>query len=180
MKKIHGVIYALYLYLLNGWISKIPSHGIRNIFYRMAFQKIGRKNGILMGLNVRLPRNIVIGDYSVINQNVMLDGRGALLYIGSHVNIGQESCIWTLEHDPHDDYFRDIAGAVHIEDYAWISTRVTVLPGVTIGRGAVVAAGAVVTRDVPPMAIVAGVPAQVIGTRKSALLYSHCYRPWFR
>lgn len=50
-----------------------------------------------------------------------------------------------------------------IENYVWLASRVTVLPGVTIGRGAVVAAGAVVTKDVPPLAIVGGVPAKIIG-----------------
>ena len=52
-----------------------------------------------------------------------------------------------------------------IEDHVWIGTRATILPGVTLGRGCVVAAGAVVTRDVPPLAIVGGVPAKVIGAR---------------
>jgi len=51
---------------------------------------------------------------------------------------------------------------VSVEDGAWIAARVTVLPGVTIGRGSVVAAGAVVTRDVPPNCLVAGVPARVL------------------
>ena len=50
-----------------------------------------------------------------------------------------------------------------IEDYVWLASRVTVLPGVHNGRGAVVASGAVVTKDVPPLAIVAGIPAKIIG-----------------
>ncbi|MFC6639871.1 acyltransferase [Sulfitobacter sediminilitoris] len=58
-----------------------------------------------------------------------------------------------------------------MEDYAWISCRVTILPNVRIGRGAVVAAGAVVTKDVPQFAIVAGVPAVVIGERERNLKY---------
>ena len=52
-----------------------------------------------------------------------------------------------------------------IEDNVWVGTRATILPGVTLGRGCVVAAGAVVTRDVPPLVIVGGVPARPIGTR---------------
>jgi maltose O-acetyltransferase len=57
------------------------------------------------------------------------------------------------------------SGPVRIEDDAWLGAKVIVLPGVTIGKGAVVAAGAVVTRDVAPMDIVAGVPARKIGSR---------------
>ena len=79
--------------------------------------------------------------------------------------------IWTMEHDPQDSYYGVKGGAVTIEDYAWISCRVVILPGVTIGKGAVVAAGAVVTKDVAPYTIVGGVPAKKIGTRTKDLRY---------
>jgi maltose O-acetyltransferase len=93
------------------------------------------------------------------------------------VDIGQETNIWTLQHDVADDFHRAIGAGVVIEDYAWIASRVTILPGVRIGRGAVVATGAVVTRDVPAMAVVGGVPARVIGSRSSKLLYTLDHRP---
>lgn len=57
--------------------------------------------------------------------------------------------------------------------------RVTILPGVTIGRGAVVASNSVVTKDVPSMSIVAGIPAKIISERKSKLKYTLLHRPWF-
>ena len=66
-----------------------------------------------------------------------------------------------------------------IEDYVWVATRATVLPGVTIGEGAVVAAGAVVTKDVEPYTIVGGVPARSIGVRNRALSYTQNFQPWF-
>jgi maltose O-acetyltransferase len=140
---------------------------------------MGRDCGILMGCEVRSPRKIAIGDNCVINRGVLLDGRGGSLTIGDNVDIAQESVIWTLGHDPHDDYHRDKPGPVTIGDYAWIGHRSIIMPGVTIGRGAVVAAGAVVTHDVPPMAIVGGVPAKVIGERRSKLLYTKYHRPPF-
>jgi len=62
----------------------------------------------------------------------------------------------------------DVVAPVSIGDFVWIGVNVTVLPGVTIGEGAIVAAGAVVTRDVPALAVVAGVPARVIGQRDAA------------
>jgi len=68
---------------------------------------------------------------------------------------------------------------VVVGDYVWIGARATILPGVTIGRGAVVAAGALVSRDVPPYAVVGGVPAKVIGERARDLRYTLNFRPWF-
>ncbi len=71
-------------------------------------------------------------------------------------------------HDVHAPRFNDIAGFVTIEDYVWIGARAIVLPGVTLGRGAVVAAGSVVTKNVASMTIVAGVPAKPVGVRDPA------------
>ena len=73
-----------------------------------------------------------------------------------------------------------MGGDVIIDDYVWIASRVTILPGVHIGRGAVVASGAIVTKDVPECAIVGGVPARIIGERKSKLHYNLKYKPLFQ
>jgi len=133
-----------------------------------------------MGVEFRKGKNISIGNNSIINKNVLLDGRGGKLIIGDNVDIAQETNIWTLEHDVHDDYHKDIGGDVIIEDYVWIASRVTILPGVTIGRGAAVAANAVVTKDVASMSIVGGIPAKAIGYRKSQLKYTLNYKPFFK
>ncbi|HEU5439754.1 MAG TPA: acyltransferase, partial [Ktedonobacterales bacterium] len=92
------------------------------------------------------------------------------------------SGVWlvTGTHDMNDPDFRDEYKAIVIDDYAWIGSRATILAGVTIGRGAVVMAGAVVTRDVPPFAVVGGVPAKVVGERKlKDPAYRIAYRPLF-
>lgn len=170
---------AFWNYLFNRWLMFVPFHAVRLFFVRRQVGRLGRKATLLMGCQVRKGKNVSIGNHSIINRGVLLDGRGGKLTIGSNVDIAQETNIWTLEHDVHDDYHRDKGGDVTIEDYAWIASRVTILPGVTIGRGAVVAANAVVTKDVPPMAIVGGVPARVIGERKSGLRYTKEYAPWF-
>jgi maltose O-acetyltransferase len=73
--------------------------------------------------------------------------------------------ILTAAHGVADPEFRVIGEPVVIEDHVWIGSRAMILGGVTLGRGAVVAAGAIVTRDVPPLAIVAGIPARVVGER---------------
>lgn len=85
-----------------------------------------------------------------------------------------------MEHDVNDDYHIDIGADVIIEDYVWTASKVTILPGVRIGRGAVVASCALVNKDLPPMAIVGAVPAKIIGERKSGLKYKFNYKPWFK
>ena len=167
-------------YIIREWLMYIPSHGFRKIIIKSQLKSVGKHTNFLMGLEFRKPQNISIGNNSVVNKRVLLDGRGGRLIIGNNVDIAQETNIWTLEHDVHDDYHTDTGADVMIEDYVWIASRVTILPGVTIGRGAVVASNAVVTKDVPAMAIVGGIPAKVIGKRKSKLKYTLNYQPIFR
>jgi maltose O-acetyltransferase len=174
------ILVACWNYLFNRWIMAVPFHAFRLFFVRLQVKRVGKGVTLLMDGEIRKGKNIEIGDHTIINRGVLLDGRGGKLVIGRNVDIAQETNIWTLEHDVHDDYHRDKGGNVTIEDYVWIASRVTILPGVTIGRGAVVASNAVVTKDVLPMTIVGGIPARVIGQRKSQLQYKLHYRPWFR
>ena len=114
---------------------------------------------------------IYIGSNCSVNPDCVLDGRMGKIKIHNNVDIARGTWIFTLEHDPHSDYHLPNAGDVIIEDYVWIASRVTILPGVKIGKGSVIASGAVVAKDIPPMSIVGGVPAKVIGKRKSNLKY---------
>jgi acetyltransferase-like isoleucine patch superfamily enzyme len=93
------------------------------------------------------------------------------LTIGSNVNISNEVMIWTLHHDYNDADFASTGQAVIIEDYVWLCSRSIILPGVTIGKGAVVAAGAVVTKNVEPYTVVGGIPAKQIAKRNENLTY---------
>ena len=95
-------------------------------------------------------------------------------------DIAAEVRIYTREHDIDDPQFAEIGGPVVIEDYAYIGTRVTIMPGVRIGCGAVVASGAVVTKDVPPYMLVGGVPARVIRERSHDLRYKLGYAKKFQ
>lgn len=131
--------------------------------------------------DLRHPKGIEIAAGTVIGHWATLDGRRGIR-IGNDVNLSSEVALWTLQHDPDDRDFGVRGGPIVIEDHAWISFRATVLPGVTVGRGAVVAAGAVVAKDVPEYAIVGGVPATQIGTRSRDLAYSPAgagVAPWF-
>ncbi len=161
------------------WLMKRSSRRLRMYVAKRYFAHIGKGTSLLCNVRFDCPNNISLGDNVVVNSNVYLDGRGGKLLIMSNVDIATEVNIWTLEHDVHDDYHVAAGADTIIEDYVWIASRATILPGVRIGRGAVIASGAVVTKDVPAMAIVGGVPAKVIGERKSKLLYQLNYNPIF-
>ena len=161
-------------------IMWIPCHPLRRIVCAVVMKKFGFKSAIFRNVDIRSPYRISIGQYTNINQLCVLDGRGGLT-IGDFVDVAQETNIWTEQHDYNSPSYQAISAPVTINDYVWIASRATILPGVTIGRGAVVAAGAVVTKDVPPLAIVGGVPAKVIGYRnEDALKYQLGDRVWFR
>ena len=112
-------------------------------------------------------RNITLGRGVLINFDcVILDS--AEVVIGDHVLIGPKVCIVTPSHKFPPEMRRDIATRAEkivIGDDVWIGANCVITPDVRIGRGAVVGAGAVVTRDVPPFTIVGGVPARPIGHR---------------
>lgn len=148
------------------WIGHVPSHLIRRLFYTLAGVKIGAGSTIHMWANFFEPTGIKIGDDSIIGDHVFLDGR-APLYIGNHVDIASSVMVYNSEHDLEKDDFSAKTEKVNIGDYVFIGPRAIILPGVTIGKGAVVAAAAVVTKDVPDFAIVAGVPARIIAERKN-------------
>jgi len=166
------VVNRLYNYVLDfelmvlRWTGHIPSHIIRKLFYKLAGVKIGRGSTIHMWASFFEPNGILIGNDTIIGDHAFLDGRAALI-IGNHVDIASSVMIYNSEHDLEKDDFSARTEGVEIEDYVFVGPRAIILPGVKIGKGAVVAAGAVVTKDVPDFIIVGGIPAKEIGERKS-------------
>jgi maltose O-acetyltransferase len=158
--------YAVGLYYLGlRFTAALPSMHLRNLILRSLYGLNLHKGAVLMGrFELRRPRRIQIGTGTVVGDRCELDGREGLT-IGRNVNISSEVKIYTLQHDYRLPGFPNRGGPVTVEDYAWLSTRCTILPGVTVGRGAVVAAGAVVTKDVAPLTVVGGIPATVIAQR---------------
>jgi len=151
--------------MLLRWAGYVPSHFFRRLCYRLAGMRIGRDSTIHMWANFFEPAGVEIGEDTVIGDHCFLDGR-ALLRIGSHVDIASQVLIYNSEHDIESRDFRAVEAPVEIDDYVFIGPRAIILPGVKIGKGAVVGAGAVVTKDVAPFKIVGGVPAKEIGERK--------------
>lgn len=113
----------------------------------------------------------VVGDDTYLGYALQVIS-GSTVTIGKHVLIGNRVVLNGFSGHPLDPMRRaageppDIAGTapIMIEDYVWIANDATVLPGITIGRGAVVASGAVVTENVPELSVVAGVPARIVRT----------------
>jgi acetyltransferase-like isoleucine patch superfamily enzyme len=155
--------------------GRLPSHKLRLlILRRMLKVSIGRRTSVHRGCRFYRPTGVQIGSHTVINRDILLDGRMGLI-IGENVSISEGTAIFTLEHDPNSPDFANRGATVCIEDYVFVGARAIILPGVTVGRGAVVAASAVVTRDVAPYTIVGGVPARPIGQRRRDLAYTLDY-----
>lgn len=155
--------------MLLRWMGHIPCHTKRKLFYKLAGIKIGKGSTIHMWANFFQPKNITIGEDSIVGDHVFLDGR-APLTIGDHVDIASQVLIYNSEHNLQSEDFSATCAPVTIEDYVFIGPRAIILPGVKIGKGAIVAAGAVVTEDVPEFTIVGGVPAKVISERPNKKL----------
>lgn len=152
--------------------GRVPSHTIRNLIYRRLYgAQIARSTVIYGGAEIRAAHKLRIGENTTIGHGAVLDARGGLT-IGNNVNFSSGVWVWTMQHDPQDPSFGLKTAPVTIKDYAWLSSRSTVLPGVTVGEGAVVAAGAVVTKDVADYTIVGGIPAKPIGQRPRNLCYA--------
>lgn len=142
---------------------------IRRMTCSFVFKRIGKKVNIQKGVYFGKGDKISIGDFSGIGEDSIL-GQTDEIRIGNNVLTGPQLMIFTQNHNFHDRtrLIREQGGSpepVIIEDDVWIGARVTILAGVRIGEGSVIAAGAVVTKSFPPFSILGGVPAKLIGTR---------------
>lgn len=152
-------------YFLNTIVANLPSIYLRYYFLKVFGMTLAENVRFYQGFHVRNPKGIEIEDGVSIGPKVLLDGRMGLK-IGKNAVIAYEAIIWSLNHDYNDINFKAKGAPVEIGEYAWICSRSIILPGIKVGKGAVVAAGAVVTKNVPSYAVVAGMPAKIIGYRK--------------
>ena len=170
---------SLYEYFWSELFSKIPSHYLRYLYIRLFNKSITKDSTVLMRVRFKGIRNIQFSKNIVVNQFVTLDGRGGL-EIGENVDIGERTVIWSMTHDPYDVQHTIIRKKTTIDDYAWIGADCIVLAGVNIGAGAVIAAGSIVTKDVPSLSVVAGNPAKIINSRTQLPSYQLKYKPEFK
>lgn len=168
LRKILNRFYNYFLdfeLLIVRWVGLVPFHSVRVGVYNFVGVKMGKGSHIHIGAQFFDPKRVVIGEDSIIGQNIFLDGRDKIT-IGNHVDIASEVMIYNSQHDMNAEDFQAVNEPVEIGDYVFIGPRAIILPGVKVGKGAIVAAGAVVTKDVPEYTLVGGVPAKVIGERK--------------
>ncbi len=178
MKKNIRVFLAGLWGLMTKIVMKIPFYNVRHFWLKCFLKEMGHGNAIKRNVEFIIPHRISIGHNTVINPDVLLDGRGSLT-IGDNVDIARGVYIWSAAHDYNSSSYAGVDAPTVIEDYVWLASRATILPGVHGGKGAVVAGGAVVPKNVPANAIVAGVPAKIIGWRECDLTYKLGDRVWF-
>ena len=147
-------------------ISHCPFWTIRKMFFLISGVKIGSRAVIHTGARFFTPTKIEIGDGTIVGYRSFLDGRGGIK-IGRHTDIASEVMIYTSQHDISSQDMGAVEEKVNIGDFVFIGPRAIILPGVKINNGAVVAAGAIVTKDIPSGKIFGGVPAREIGERET-------------
>ena len=174
IKKYIGSWWNTWGWLRMAVIRHIPSKILRFSLLRMG-GKIAKHVTMFSSVDIRNPKGLIIEEGCSIGPKVLLDARKGL-HLHRNVTVAYDAIIWTLHNDMNSADFHTVGGPVEIDEYAWICSRSIILPGVKIGRGAVVASGAIFTKDVEPFAIVAGIPAKKIGERKQQ---EFIYEPYF-
>lgn len=174
------ILKALY-YAATLWgnriINKLPSRHVRKWFYQMLGAKIGKNCFPCRRVEVLLPKGLELGDGVAVGWFAELDARGGI-HVGHDTNISSHVKLITGSHDIDDPNFTADFLPIHIGHHCWIGTGAMILQGVKIGDGAVVCAGAVVTKDVAPWTVVGGVPAKEIKKRIQLVNYTNGSAPF--
>ena len=154
-------------------IGLVPSLHLRRFVYRALGAEVGKNVVSHFKTEIRGIHKLKIGKGTIVGDNALLDARSGLT-LGENVNISSNVSLYTYQHDHRDPYFRctsDNTKPIAISNRAWLGSNVIVLPGVNIGEGAVCCAGCVVTKDVEPYTVVAGIPAKKVNERSRDLQY---------
>ena len=167
-------------YVLNHVVNRVPFVGMRMRLYQLFGVDLSDPSTgmIMLHTEVYTPQNLSLGPHTIVGQQCILDARGGIK-IGRSVNIGSRTTLQTAKHLIDDPNFVAAYAPIVIHGHAWIAEGCRILAGVTIGEGAVVAAGAVVTKSVGPYEVVGGVPAVHLRMRPATMTYDLSYRSDF-
>lgn len=158
-------------------INKLPSthnsnsfiNKLRILYLKRVFGYIGKNANIRDNIKFAIGSNIYIGENSGIGEKSFIQDLGTI-EIGNNVLMGPEVMIYTANHNIEKEKLireqGNSIGNVIIGNDVWVGARAIILPNVKIGTGAVIAAGAVVTKDVEEYSIVGGIPARKISQRE--------------
>lgn len=142
---------------------------VRNLIFKIILKEFGTGSVIDYKTYIRYPKQVRIGKNTTINRGCQIltsyQVKHIEVSIGNHVAVAPEVSFLAVGHDHTKRSIPVTAGSIYVGDDVWIGARSVILQGVTIGEGAIVAAGSVVTKDVPPYTVVAGVPAKVLKKR---------------
>ena len=153
-------------YVINRIIVPCVPNSLRLSLLSLFAAEISKCYAVVYGSSrIFAPWNLKMGDGCNIGPRVEIYNKAKVTF-GRGVIISQDSFLCTASHDVNDPHMKLVLGEIHLDDYVWVGARATILPGVTIGEGAVVGACAVVAKDVPPWSVVVGNPARVVGKRE--------------
>lgn len=161
-----------YLHFLWDSLDKMPISVVvdfaipfRRIIARRLFKKCGKNFAAEVNVHFNLGQNLEVGDDVFMNRGVFLDAKGGIV-LGNFVGLGECVEIYTHGHSESEHARRSYAKVV-IKDFAKIYAHAIILPGVTVGEQAIVAAKSLVSKDVEPNMMVAGIPARVVRERNT-------------
>jgi acetyltransferase-like isoleucine patch superfamily enzyme len=155
------------------FVLRVPGNTgdkLRARWMRRRLRHLGENVVFRSGVLITMPEKVSIGSNCNFAPNVVITGGGGVT-IGNWVGFGPDVKVWSMNHrfdDPDMPWLQQgwDTKSVTIEDDVWLAANVFVMPGVTIGRGAIVSAATVVNKSIPPYAIVVGNPGRVVGWRK--------------
>ena len=163
-------------YLFNGILTHFPNYFVRKL-YLTKVMGVGIGNQTFVHMGCFFNSDVTIGSNSVIGRECHLLGP---IRVGNNVSITAQTYVFATSHLKDSPTFEAYAQPVTIEDYAWIGARAMILPGVTIGRGAILGASSTATKNIPNFAVFAGTPAREVGMRSTVLDYELDYSPHFQ
>lgn len=165
------LLYSIYSYfsMLTWCVLNFSPQFVRRIFFRLTFKRFGQGGFIDYGCFVRYPWRVSIGNDVDINRGCELypsmQTSEGLIVLDDNVVLGPGVIIFSSTHSYASLGLPDVSAPVKICRYVWVGGRSIILPGVVIGEGAVIGAGSVVTKDIPPYCVAVGNPARVIKRR---------------